>query len=145
MGVWVPQREDFELERNQHEAAVQRDLRVKLPQSRQPLCGILVSAKHSGHGVNAFPDPLLEEHKKNVFLAFEVGVKGPARVAGTGGDVFEASGLESVPGEDGFSGGEESAAGRLGAGRLSGASWGLERRTRGILAVLRVTGEGSFH
>ena len=140
MGVGVSQHEDFELESNQYQAAVPRDFRVVLAKSRQLVCGILVSAKQRGHGVNAFPDPLLEERKENVFLAFEVGVKGPARVAGAGGDVLETSRFESVPGEDGFDGGEESAAGRLGAGCLSGASWGQERWPRGILPVLRITG-----
>src|SRR5260370_6660279 len=121
MGVWVPQRKDFELERNQHQAAVQSDFRVVLPQSRQLVRGTLVPAKQSSHDVNAFADPLLEQRKENVFLALEVGVKGPARVAGAGSDVFEASRLESVPGEDGFSGGEKSAAGPRRGGLFRGA------------------------
>ena len=71
-------------------------------------------AESGNDRIDSFPDPLLEQGKEDVFLAFKIGVESAARVARAGGNVFQARRLETVLGEDAFGGRQQFSPGGCG-------------------------------
>ena len=80
-----------------------------------------MAAHGAGQGIDSFADPLLEQGEEDVFLALEIGVESAARVAGAGGDIFQARGFKTVLRENLLGGGQEFAPGGLGPLGLAGA------------------------
>ncbi len=74
-------REKLKLEGKKREAPVFCKLRVMLAKSAQALLGSPMKAEKGTDFLDSARHPALEQGKKNVFLAFEIGVKGPARVS----------------------------------------------------------------
>ncbi len=90
-------REKLEFQRKQREAPVFCKLRIMLAKSAQALLGSLVKAEKGTDFFDSARHPALEQGKENVFLAFEVGVKGPARISRHRRDIFQARRFEPVP------------------------------------------------
>ena len=72
-------------------------------------------------GIDAIPDPLLEQGEEDVFLALKICIESAARVTRTGGDILEPSGLKPVLGEDPFGGGQQLSLGGRSSFHLAGA------------------------
>src|ERR1700737_4689585 len=69
-------------------------------QGRQFLIWICLSAQNCGHRIDSLPDPLFQQGKEDLFLTLKIGVESAARIAGPGGDVFQACSFEPVAGKD---------------------------------------------
>src|SRR5690348_8306665 len=135
----MPDREQLEFQRQQHQPAIFRKLRIMFAQGAQALRGSVLSREHCGDIGDPPADPLLEERKENIFLALEIGVKGPARVARLRGNVFQARSLKPVACERFFRRCEKLRAGRLSARPLprncrrgSPASYFLSEQARAV-------------
>src|SRR5579863_3113721 len=137
MGLGMADCEQLEFQGEQSEAAVLRNLRVMLAQSAQALCGSLLLREQGCDFGDPAAYPLFQQGQENVFLAFEVGVKGAAGVARERGDVFEASRLKAIAREGFLGGGEQLLSRCLGTRALA-------RKHRQSAAVARrVSGKGS--
>ena len=117
----MPQSEKFELQGDQDEAPVLGDFCVMLSQSGQLLLRAFLPAENRRDGIDSLPDPLFQQCEEYFFLAPIIGIEGAARVAGPGGDVFEAGGFKTVTGKDALSGGQQLLPGRFRPLRLPGA------------------------
>src|SRR5258708_657360 len=141
----VAQSKEFELQGDQNQAAVPRHLGIVLSQRCQLFEWAFMLVERSGERVNALPDPFLKQREKDVFLALEIGIKSAARVAGAGGDVFEAGGLKSVLGKDELSGIKELASCHFGTFRLPGGRAGARRWAHSRFFGLRRAHGKCFH
>jgi hypothetical protein len=100
----MTQSKQLEFQGDQDQAAVRGQLRVMSSQGRELIDRIGVAARGARKGFDSLPDPLLEQGKENIFLAFEVGVESAPGVAGAGGDVFQASRFKTILSENAFGG-----------------------------------------
>ena len=121
MRLGMPQGKELEFQGNQDQAAVRGIFRVVFPQRRKFFERIFMPAESRSDGIDSFLDPLLQQGKEDVFLALKIGVKSAARVARAGGNIFQASRLETVLCEDAFGGGQQLSLGGRSSFHLAGA------------------------
>ncbi len=104
MRLGMTQGKQFEFHGDQDQAAVGGQFRVMGSQGHELFDRIRVAADGAREGLDSLADPLLEQGKEDVFLAFEIGVEGAAGIAGAGGDVFQAGRFKAVLRENAFGG-----------------------------------------
>ena len=86
--------EEFELQREQRQAAILCQLRVMLAQRAEALRGSVVLAQQGIDLLDSPADPMLQQRRKNIFFAFEVRVERSARIARRRRDIFQARGFK---------------------------------------------------
>jgi len=118
----MPQSEKFELQGDQDKAPVLGDFCVMLSQGGPTSAEGFFCLRRTAVTESIRCRTHCSSSAKNILLlAPIIGIEGAARVAGPGGDVFEAGGFKTVTGKDALSGGQQLLPGRFRPLRLPGA------------------------
>ena len=94
-------------------AAVLGDAEKKTAKEFELVFGVAHCLYQPINGIDAGGDFSLKQCEEQVFLTFEVGVKGATSVAGLGSNLLQFRGLKTIASKDFFGGADEPAARRL--------------------------------
>jgi hypothetical protein len=122
MGFRMPQGKELKFQRDQNQTAVLGKFRVMPSQSREFFSRTFLLAQRCGDIVDSFPDPLVQQGEEDVFLALKIRIKRAASITRAGGNLFQPSGFETVPGKNALGGIEQLAPGRRSAFDLAGVA-----------------------